>query len=103
MAFVIYLIWEILVLGIVPLEGENGLMTSLKNDKEASQSIAAIIMSPSVRIFSQGLAFFAILTSFLAQALSLVHFLADGLKINYKKHENIGLCALALLPPLIFR
>jgi len=101
MAFAIYLIWEILVLGIVPFGGVNGLIDSLKKDKEASQAIASIIMSPSVRIFSQGLAFFAILTSFLAQALSLVHFLADGFKINYKKQENFGLCILALLPPLI--
>jgi tyrosine-specific transport protein len=100
-AFAIYLIWEILVLGIVPLEGVHGLVYSLAKDQEASQSIAAIIMSPSLRIFSQGLAFFAILTSFLAQALSLVHFLSDGLKINDKKQENIGLCALALLPPLV--
>lgn len=101
MAFVIYLIWEILILGIVPFGGQNGLVASLKNDREASQSLALIIRSPAVRIFSQGLAFFAILTSFLAQALSLVHFLADGLKINYKRHENIGLCVLALLPPLV--
>ena len=100
MAFVIYLIWEILVLGVVPLGGANGLLSSLKNDSEASQSIAAIIGSPWVHAFSQGLAFFAILTSFLAQALSLVHFLADGLKLRYKKQENISLCALALLPPL---
>ncbi len=85
MAFVIYLVWEILVLGIVPFSGPTGLVASLKNDREASQSLSLILRSPSVRIFSQGLAFFAILTSFLAQALSLVHFLADGLKIKYKE------------------
>jgi len=101
MVFAIYLIWEVLVLGIVPIDGANGLIASLKNDHEASQAIAAIINSPSVRTFSQGLAFFALLTSFLAQALSLVHFLADGFKIDYKKQENFGLCTLALLPPLI--
>ena len=101
MAFVIYLIWEILVLGIVPLEGANGLVSSLKNDKEASQTLATILQSPSIQIFAQGLAFFAILTSFLAQGLSLAHFLADGLKVSYKKHEKISLCALALVPPLI--
>lgn len=102
LAFAIYIIWEIIVLGIVPLEGPNGLIASLKNDKEASQSITAIVGSPFVSTFSQGLAFFAILTSFLAQALSLVHFLADGMKISYKKHENLWLCLLALVPPLIF-
>jgi tyrosine-specific transport protein len=101
MAFVIYLIWEVLVLGIVPMNGAHGLLSSLKNDQEASQSIALIIGSPWVRIFSQGLAFFAILTSFLAQALSLVHFLADGMKISYKQRENAALVALALVPPLL--
>ena len=101
MAFAIYLIWEVLVLGIVPLQGPNGLLESLRLDKEASQAIASILKSPSVLVFAQGLAFFALLTSFLAQALSLVHFLADGFKINYKKQESLGLCALALAPPLI--
>jgi tyrosine-specific transport protein len=101
MAFAIYMIWEIIVLGIVPLEGANGLLDSLRNDREASQAIAAIVRSHSIRIFSQGLAFFAILTSFLAQALSLVHFLADGMKISYKRQESLGLCGLALIPPLI--
>lgn len=52
--------------------------------------------------FATLLAFFAILTSFLAQALSLTHFWADGLKVSYKKHEAVWLCVLALLPPLLF-
>lgn len=101
MVLAIYLIWELLVLGIVPLEGENGLLMSLKTDREASQSIAMILGSPWVRTFSQGLAFFALLTSFLAQALGLVHFLADGFKLSYKKEESGILCMTALLPPLI--
>ena len=99
--FAIYLLWEILVLGIVPISGPNGLAASLKNDMEASQAIALISGSSSIRIFAQGLAFFAILTSFLAQALGLVHFLSDGLKISYKKQENFAICLLTLVPPLI--
>lgn len=102
MTFAIYLIWEILVLGILPISGDHGLLYSLAKDQEASQSLAAIIQSPTIRAFSQGLGFFAILTSFLAQALSLVHFLSDGFKINYKKRESIGCSVLSLLPPLLF-
>ncbi len=102
LAFLIYLIWQTIVLGIIPLEGENGLLWSFTHDQEASQAIAAIIASPSVKIFSQGLGFFALLTSFLAQTLSLVHFLSDAMKVTYKKRENINICLLALLPPLIF-
>ncbi|MBS0620515.1 MAG: tyrosine transporter [Verrucomicrobia bacterium] len=101
MAMGIYLVWQVLVLGIVPLEGPDGLFASLCKDQEASQAISAIVGSSWIRTFAQGLAFFAILTSFLAQALSLVHFLSDGLKITYKKGESPWMCALALLPPLV--
>ncbi|NDD59013.1 MAG: amino acid permease [Chlamydiae bacterium] len=100
-AFAIYFLWEILVLGIVPLGGPGGLMESFRNDREGSQAIAMVVKSPWVALFAQGMAFFAILTSFLAQALSLVHFLADGLKVKKEKKESVPLCMLALVPPLI--
>ncbi len=100
-AFFIYLIWEILVLGIVPVEGPNGLLETLRLDREGSQALVAILNSPWIAVFAQGLAFFAILTSFLAQALSLVHFLSDGFKIETDRRENPFLCLLVLVPPLI--
>jgi tyrosine-specific transport protein len=101
-ALFIYLVWEVLVLGIVPLEGTYGIKESLKVDREAAQSIAGILGVSWVSGFTQALAFFAILTSFLAQSLGLVHFLADGLKVSLKgQKEPMGLCALALVPPLI--
>jgi len=101
-ALVIYLVWEILVLGIVPLEGSFGIKESLAMDREAAQAMAGVLGVSWVSGFTQALAFFAILTSFLAQSLGLVHFLADGLKISTTgKREPLGLCALALLPPLV--
>ncbi len=110
-AFAIYLIWEIVCLGIIPLDGPFGLKESLTKDREASQALAHILGSSWVSWFAQALAFFAILTSFLAQALSLVHFLADGFHkkkrawdavgIEGPEREHIGLCALALVPPLV--
>ena len=93
----VYLLWEIVVLGIVP---EDQIRENLKGGKEASQALAAILGSSWVSHFAQGLAFFAMLTSFLAQSLALVHFLTDGFKATHQKRENLGMCALALLPPL---
>ncbi len=104
LALVIYLFWEIIVLGIVPMEGEYGILNSLKLDREASQALSGVLGISWLSSFAQGLAFFAILTSFLAQSLALVHFLSDGLKMKNRKHEhreNIWLCTLALLPPLV--
>jgi tyrosine-specific transport protein len=100
-AFFIYLVWEILVLGIVPLQGPGGLLESYRMDREGSQALSVVLQSPAPQILAQGLGFLAILTSFLAQALGLVHFLSDGFKIAHQKQENAYLCALALIPPLL--
>ncbi len=116
-ALLIYLIWEVIALGIIPMEGPSGIMASYQSGKEASQAIAEILGSSWVSWFAQGLAFFAILTSFLAQALGLVHFLADGMGLRKPKVESASvlpdaptpkaererpvLCVAALLPPLL--
>lgn len=97
----VYLIWEIVVLGIVPPDGQWGLLASWKSGREASQAIAGILGVSWMSSFAQTLAFFALLTSFLAQTLGLVHFLSDGLKVKSGKREEPWVCALALLPPLI--
>lgn len=101
-ALLIYIVWEIIVLGIVPQEGQFGIIESLKADREAAQSVAGLLGSSWMSSCAQALGFFAILTSFLAQSLALVHFLSDGFKIKSEGRENIKMCALALLPPLIF-
>jgi len=98
---IVYLIWQLIVLGIVPVEGKDGLIDSYHKDQEASQALMAVLGVSWVGVFAQFLAFFAILTSFLAQALSVTHFLGDGLKIKYKEKENPWLCVLALAPPCL--
>ncbi len=99
-ALVVYSIWQVLVLGIVPVEGKSGLLDTMRAGGEASQSLVGILGASWVSTLASLLAFFAILTSFLAQALSLSHFLADGMKVSYKKHEEFWLIVLTLLPPL---
>ena len=102
LALLIYLIWEIVVLGIVPAEGDWGIINSLKQGRQASDAVAGILGISWVSTFAEALAFFALLSSFLAQTLALTHFLADALKVKGEKHESIPLCLLALAPPLIF-
>lgn len=102
LALLIYLIWELVVLGIVPFQGEWGLLISWQKGRLASDSITGILGLSWVSTFAEGLAFFALLTSFLTQTLALVHFLADFFKTSTRKTEPFSLCCLALVPPLIF-
>lgn len=100
-ALIIYLIWQIIVLGIIPFGGSSGILASYKAGNEATQALIGLLQTNWVSYFATLLGFFAILTSFLAQSLSLSHFLGDGLKVDYRKHEDFWLVVLTLLPPLI--
>jgi tyrosine-specific transport protein len=99
---IVNLVWQWVALGTIPVGGENGLMQSYKKGVDAAQSMSLVLSNPTVSLFSNALAFFAIMTSFLAQSMSLVHFLQDATKVKLKEgQESFPITCLALLPPLI--
>lgn len=100
---IVYLIWQLTVIGIVPVEGSNGIIESYRKGIDGAAAIKRVLNVASIGLFAQIMAFFAILTSFLAQGLTVVHFLQDGFKMKAKgAKENPLLILLAFLPPLIF-
>ncbi len=98
-SLIIYLFWQVIVLGTLPI---TDILSNYKAGQDAAVALNALIGSEWMRSFATFLAFFAILTSFLAQSLSLVHFLADGMEVKRGAREPIGICVLALAPPLLF-
>jgi tyrosine-specific transport protein len=102
MTLAVYLLWSLLVQGIVPYEGAEGILSSFQQGKEATHALNAALHSKWLTVFAQGFAFFAIVTSFLAQGLTLTHFLADGLKISPIASSGRLLTFVALVPPLLF-
>lgn len=97
---VAYIIWEWLILGIVPLEGPNGLLEALKLGQNAVQPLKYFIESNAVYWLGQALAFFALVTSFIGVALGLRDFFADGLNIEKDLRGKILLAFLVIIPPL---
>jgi tyrosine-specific transport protein len=95
----IYLIWLLITLGSIPLSGEVSIKESYKMGFDGAKILS--ILYPSISTPASILAFSAILTSFLAQSMSVSHFLCDGLKINDKKKSPIGIILLTFFPPLI--
>ncbi len=98
MTLSIYLIWSLLVLGVIPFPA---IQHSYLKGEEATVALRSVLGSSWISHFAQGFAFFAIVTSFLAQGLTLTHFLADGFKLKPNRKNLIGLCSLALVPPYI--
>lgn len=97
----IYIVWEWLVLGTVPLKGEYGLIGSLEQGLSASEALKGTLGNSWIGTFAQYFAFFALVTSFLAVSLSFVDFLADGLKVKKSPKGKVLLCAMVLFPPLV--
>lgn len=96
-----YIIWEGLILGIVPPSQPHNLEEALRLGQNAVYSLKFFIKEESVYWLGQAFAFFALLTSFLGVSLGLRDFLADGLHIRKNIPGKIILTFLVLTPPLL--
>lgn len=100
---VFYFIWNLIILGALPREGEGGLIaliSSSNHNTGLANTIANSLQRPIVteifRVFSS----ICIFTSFIGVALGLIDFLADGLKLSKKGSQGMGILSIAFLPPL---
>lgn len=96
-ALLLYVVWNFVILGMLSEtkagKSESEMVIGLL---EGSSHVAMVVTF--IKIFS----FCAILTSFLANAMTFVDFLKDGLKVTSKfKHECL-VYGLVLIPPMIF-
>lgn len=98
---VVYAIWELLALGIIPLTGPNSIAEGYESGKNGAELMSTVLGDSAIGLLTQSFAFCAIVTSFLGVSLSLTDFLADGLKIKKSRLGRIGLYLLTFIPPFI--
>lgn len=96
--FLVYVIWEWLILGIVPVSEFN---EALNHGEIATEALKDVSGTSWILDIAQSFAFFAIMTSFLSVALSFVDFLADGLKIKKTPSGKAILAFLVVIPPFV--
>ncbi len=96
---VVYLIWEYLILGIIPVEGPGGLIEAAAGGHNAVMPLKQFLNKPSLFTIGKAFAFFTMTTSYIALALAYLDFLADGLKIAKKGLKKVGLCLAIFIPP----
>ncbi|NGX55618.1 MAG: Tyrosine-specific transport protein, partial [Chlamydiae bacterium] len=100
--FVVYLLWQLLVLGTVPVEGEVSLSVAAEKGVQITFYLQQLINSAWVGLAARCFAFFAISTSILGVGLSLKDFLIDGLKLKQTLTGRLTALLLAFVPPLFF-
>lgn len=100
--FLIYIIWEFLILGVVPLQGDQSLSASWINGEASTTPLSLILQTSWIGSIASIFSFFAIITSFLGVSLSLTDFLTDGLRIKRFSFGRELASLLTFVPPLFF-
>jgi len=101
-AFVVYALWQLVVFGSVPLEGEWGLAQAVAIDEPATYCLENLTHSSILPVAASLFGLFALVTSFFGIGMGLYDFLSDGLHIPKKGKGLIHLSILVLVPSLIF-
>ena len=99
---VIYILWQVLILGIIPIFGENSLVSAWRAGSSATIPLSQLIHNKWVVVGAHFFSFFAIVTSFLGVTLSLSDFLTDGFKIKKTWEGRLLACLMTFVPPLVF-
>ncbi len=94
LALVVYLIWQWLILGSLP---QSAIKETLAAGQPVTSALQALTGKSSLFAIGQAFGFFALVTSFLGVAFSVVDFLNDGLKLKGRKRPLLVL--LTFLPP----
>ena len=98
--FFIYFIWEYVILGLLPIDQINA-----ANESQIVVDLLQQVAIPSVSVmfFIKSFSMFAMLTSFLPNAVSFVDFLKDGFKKQFNENvrHELPVYMLVLIPPTL--
>lgn len=97
----IYIIWELMILGVIPVEGAQGLVAARLKGQNAVYPLQYYIQMPWLQSVGQIFALFAMTTSYVGISIAFVDFLADGLKVQKTGLRKLGLCMLVFLTPTL--
>ncbi|MDJ0651494.1 MAG: aromatic amino acid transport family protein [Simkaniaceae bacterium] len=96
---IVYIVWQWLVIGAVPQEV---LSKIFEEGTPITAAFRAVTGNPMFVMVGRFFAFFAIVTSTLGVAFSMVDFLGDGFNVEERKGlSRVGLTLLTFVPPLI--
>lgn len=102
--FLVYALWEIIILYLVPSYGEGGLISMLHANANPGEAITAMlgIHGNYIQLVVGLFSFFALTSSFIGVGLGMFDFFSDGLHIRKTKYGRMLLAMLTFVPPIAF-
>ncbi len=101
---VCYILWDAIIMGVIPLDGANGLVSILQSKNSTSDlvnTLSVTAASNAVTFFTRLFTSICVVTSFLGVSLCLTDFLSDGLHLEKQGNSNLFIHLLTFLPPLV--
>ncbi|UTC24387.1 hypothetical protein MMH89_04035 [Candidatus Comchoanobacter bicostacola] len=102
---IMYVIWHLVIFGLLPYEGTHSLATILdSNSDQLAAMVTAINYHHNLSNFGSLIAlfsFFAISTSFWGVMISLTDFISDGLELSTRKNGKAYALLLSYCPPIL--
>ncbi|MBS0615394.1 MAG: tyrosine transporter [Verrucomicrobia bacterium] len=96
---VVYVIWEILILGNIPVDR---LVQAKEAGEIATMPLKEILHNPMIYKIGSWFAFLVLTTSYVALALAFLDFVADGLKVKKEGATKVALCLAIFGIPTFF-
>jgi tyrosine-specific transport protein len=95
---IIYILWQWVIIGAID---SNVIAQTLKEGYPVTHALSQVALSSTIPKIGAAFAFFAIITSTLGVAFSLVDFLGDGFNVRRVGMSRAFLTLLTFIPPLI--
>ncbi len=99
-----YILWDLVVLGVLPLQGAQGLlkvMAAGNTNTALTASLHHYVGSSLIYSLWRGFTTVCVATSFLGVSLCLSDFLADGLRLPKRGRSKAFIFLTTFLPPLL--
>ena len=101
---VVYAVWELIILHLIPTWGVGGLVDMLNSGLNPADAITDALANygEGVLLCQTWFAFFALTTCFMGVGLAIFDFFSDALKVSKQGSGRITLCFLAFAPPTLY-
>lgn len=98
-----YIAWDMVIMGVIPLDGESGLQQmihSANSNSDLLSTLTSMLQQKTITALAKFFTSICMVTSFLSVSLSLSDFLADGLRVEKRGKGNLVVFGCTFVPPV---
>lgn len=99
-----YIAWDLVIMGVIPYEGEPGLSQiarSTSTNSDLLVALSTLLQKETITLIAKFFTSICMVTSFLSISLSLSDFIADGVKVKKEGVNSLLVFVATFMPPLL--